>query len=53
MEIYDQLNIKSVTENIAGEFINKAFVRLEKVTVNKKRKAEIIQLAESLIDRQK
>ena len=53
MEIYDQLNIKSVTESIAAEFINKAFIKLEKVAVNKKRKGEIVQLAESLINRQK
>jgi len=51
MELYDQLNIKSETENLAGDYIKSAFDLLEKVAVDSKRKSEMIQIAESLIGR--
>lgn len=53
ISIYDQLNIKSLTENIANEFFNSAFILLEKVSVDKERKKELTLLASSLIGRDK
>jgi geranylgeranyl diphosphate synthase type II len=51
MEIYDKLNIKSLTENLAGEYIEKAFSMLEKVDVPRERKKELTLIAGSLIGR--
>jgi len=51
MEIYDNLNIRSLTENLAGEYIEKAFSMLEKTDVPRERKTEISGLASSLIGR--
>lgn len=51
MEIYDNLNIRSLTENLAGEYIEKAFSMLEKADVSGERKKEISSLASSLIGR--
>lgn len=53
MEIYDQLNIKTITENLANEFIAKAIDYLEKVGANPERKKELYQLALSLVSRNK
>jgi geranylgeranyl diphosphate synthase type II len=53
LSIYDQLNIKTETENIANEYINTAFELLEKVSADKERKKELAQLASSLIGRDK
>ena len=51
MEIYDKLNIKTLTENLAGEYIEKAFSMFEKVDVPRERKQELTLLASSLIGR--
>jgi geranylgeranyl diphosphate synthase, type II len=51
MEIYDKLNIKTLTENLSGEYFEKAFSMLDKVDVSKERKKELTQLANSLIGR--
>jgi geranylgeranyl diphosphate synthase, type II len=51
MNIYDQLNIKTITENLANDYIKKSFNLLEKVDVNSERKKELFQLASSLIGR--
>jgi len=51
MEIYDNLNIRSLTENLAEEYIGKAFSMLEKADVPGERKKEISGLASSLIGR--
>lgn len=53
MDIYDQLNIKSLTEDLANELIKSAFGLLEKVSVKKERKEEIARIAVSLIGRDK
>jgi geranylgeranyl diphosphate synthase, type II len=53
IEIYDALGIKSITESLAREHINTAFSLLDKVNVKKERKEEIIQIAASLIGRDK
>jgi geranylgeranyl diphosphate synthase type II len=51
--IYDQLNIRSVTEELASEYINTAFGLLDKVSIDKERKKELTLLASSLIGRNK
>jgi geranylgeranyl pyrophosphate synthase len=51
MEIYDQLNIRTITENIAREYISKSADRLEKVSVGHERKKELKSLVNSLIGR--
>ncbi len=51
MEIYEQLNIREMTEIIAFEYINVAIRQLEKVSVNQERKQELIQLTGSLVGR--
>ena len=50
-ELYEQLNLREITETIAYDFINKAFGFLQKVTVDETRKKEITNLAISLIGR--
>jgi len=52
-ELYDQLNIRTVTENLANDFINRAFSQLDKISVDKERKSELQQIASSLIGRDK
>jgi len=51
LKIYDRLNIKTITENLAGEYIEKAFSMLEKVNAPKERKKELENIASSLIGR--
>ena len=51
--LYDQLNIKAVTENLANEYINTAFSFLDKIGIDNERKNEIALLARSLIGRDK
>ncbi|MDX9812022.1 MAG: polyprenyl synthetase family protein [Bacteroidales bacterium] len=51
MELYDQLNIREMTEILAFEYINTALRQLEKVSVSQERKQELIQLTGSLIGR--
>lgn len=53
MEIYDQLNIKTITENLVKEYIVKATDYLEKVGADPERKKELNQLALSLVSRSK
>jgi geranylgeranyl diphosphate synthase type II len=53
IEIFDELNIKALTENLANEYIDKSLSLLEKVNAGKKRKSELFQLATSLIGRNK
>jgi geranylgeranyl diphosphate synthase, type II len=53
VDLYNQLNIKSLTENLAKEYINRAFSLLEKVGAVRERKNELIQIADSLIGRDK
>ena len=51
MEIFDSLNIRSITENLAGEFITTSLEHLDRVGVNNERKEGIRTLATSLIGR--
>jgi geranylgeranyl diphosphate synthase, type II len=52
-DIYDQLNIKAITENLANDFITRALGYLEKVRADSERKKELYQLASSLVGRSK
>jgi geranylgeranyl diphosphate synthase, type II len=51
IEIYDQLNIKSISENLANEYINSAFSLLGKVSATNERKTELVNIGNSLIGR--
>ncbi len=53
IEIYNQLNIRNITENLANEYINTSFMLLEKIGVVTERKKELTLLASSLIGRDK
>jgi geranylgeranyl diphosphate synthase, type II len=50
-EIYDQLNIKNISENLANDYINTAFSLLGKVGATIERKTELVNIANSLIGR--
>lgn len=51
MDIYDQLNIRSITENLANDYITISLSRLEKVSASRERKNELLQTVTSLIGR--
>jgi len=50
-EIYDQLNIKSITERLTNEYFKAALGFLEKTNVPPERKDELIQVTGSLVGR--
>jgi geranylgeranyl diphosphate synthase type II len=52
-DLYSQLNIKSVTETLANQYIAKSFDFLDKVSVGRKKKEELYTLVNSLIGRDK
>jgi geranylgeranyl diphosphate synthase type II len=52
-EIFDQLQIKSLTESLANEYITMSLSKLEKVGAVKERKKELYQIATSMIGRNK
>jgi geranylgeranyl diphosphate synthase type II len=51
VRIYDQLNIKSISESLASDYINSAFELLERLDAPKERKTELSGIANSLIGR--
>jgi geranylgeranyl diphosphate synthase type II len=51
ISLYEQLNIKEITETLANEYISKALVLIQKVNVDETRKNELKNLASSLIGR--
>jgi geranylgeranyl diphosphate synthase, type II len=51
IEIYDQLNIKNISESLANDYINTAFNLLGKVGAANERKTELVDIANSLIGR--
>jgi geranylgeranyl diphosphate synthase, type II len=53
IDLYDQLNIKTITGDLANEYINTAFSLLEKISADRERKKELTLLASSLIGRNK
>ena len=48
-EIFNQLNIRQITENLANEFINKAIISLDKISTDQERKSELYNLV-SILD---
>ena len=50
-DIYDQLNIKYIAENLAGDYFKTAISLLEKVRVPQERKEELILMTGSLVGR--
>ena len=53
IDLYDQLNIKNVTETLANDYISIAFNLLDKLGAVKERKNELAQITCSLIGRNK
>ena len=53
IDLYDELNIRAVTENIVFNYINTAMGLLEKTSVVRERKEELTLLAGSLIGRER
>jgi geranylgeranyl diphosphate synthase, type II len=49
-EIFNQLDIRQITENLANEFINKAVSSLDKVNTDQERKSELYNLV-SVLDK--
>ncbi len=52
IEIYDQLNIKNITEDLANDYIKNAFDFLDKISGIRERKSELAKIASSLIGRE-
>ncbi len=50
-DIYDQLNIKTITESLANEFFTAAVSLLDRVNVPNERKCELVQMTGSLVGR--
>lgn len=53
MEIYDDLNIRSITEDLANDFISKSLDHLWSTEPDHERKSELTQFASSLVGRKK
>lgn len=51
ISLFDQLNIKEITETLANEYISKALALIQKVNVDEKRKDKLINFTSSLIGR--
>ena len=51
VDLYDQLNIKNISENLANNYINTAFSLLDNIGVINERKTELADIANSLIGR--
>jgi geranylgeranyl diphosphate synthase type II len=53
ISLYDQLNIKKITETLANEYIDRAFSLLGKVNADESRKKELENITSSLIGRER
>jgi geranylgeranyl diphosphate synthase type II len=51
VDLYDQLNIKNISERLANDYINTAFSLLDKIGVINERKTELVNIGNSLIGR--
>ena len=51
LEIYDKLDIKTITETLVAEYTEKAYAMLEKVDAPKEKKQELTTMAKSLVGR--
>jgi geranylgeranyl diphosphate synthase type II len=47
-EIFNQLNIRQITENLSNEFINKAINSLDKISTDQERKSELYNMVSVL-----
>lgn len=47
-EIFNQLNVRQITETLANEFVTKAVISLEKISTDTERKSELYNLVSSL-----
>jgi len=52
IEIYELLNIKNISEVLANDYISAAFSLLDKISAKNERKAELVNIANSLIGRE-
>jgi geranylgeranyl diphosphate synthase, type II len=52
-EIYDQLNVKYISENLAGDYLKSALSFLDKAGAPQERKEELIQMTASLVGRER
>jgi geranylgeranyl diphosphate synthase type II len=53
VELYDQLNIKSLIENLANKYIDISFSLLDRIDADSERKKELTQITGSLIGRER
>ena len=53
MKIYGELNIKEATLKVAKDYVGKALECLEKTSPAKERKQELIELADTMLEREK
>src|SRR5664280_1259601 len=51
IDIYEQLDIRNISESLAGDYINSAFELLDRLETPKERKMELSGIANSLIGR--
>jgi geranylgeranyl diphosphate synthase type II len=51
IDIYEELNIKNISEVLANDYINSAFSILDKISAKNERKTELVNIANSLIGR--
>ncbi len=51
VSIYDQLNIRNISESLAGDYINSAFELIDRLDTPNERKMELSGIANSLIGR--
>jgi len=51
-EIYNQLNMRNISEKLANDYFNTAFSLLERINIKQERKTEMENLANSLIGRE-
>jgi geranylgeranyl diphosphate synthase type II len=51
IDIYEDLNIKNISEVLANDYINSAFCILDKISAKNERKTELVNIANSLIGR--
>jgi geranylgeranyl diphosphate synthase, type II len=51
IDIYEELNIKNISEVLANDYINSAFSLLDKISAKNERKTELVNIANSLIGR--
>lgn len=52
IDIYEELNIKNISEVLANDYINIAFGLLDKISVKNERKSELVNIGNSLIGRE-